>query len=53
MQLLAIGVKDRNLLTLDQYRRFSEQLTQTEIMRITAKSHLDRLRNEKVAPVVH
>src|SRR5207245_163211 len=45
------GLKDRNAVTLDQYRRYTEQLTDVEIRRIAAQARLDRLRNEKIAPV--
>ena len=44
------AVKERNVTTLDAYRRFSEKLTDVEILRIAAKSRLDQLRNEKVVP---
>ncbi len=45
------GVKDRNLFSLDQYRRFSEELTQVEIMRISTRARLDQLR--KLRAVSH
>lgn len=41
------ALKNRNLTTLDAYRRWTEQLTEVEIKRIAAKSKLDQLRNEK------
>ena len=37
-------------MTLDQYRRYTDQLTDVEIRRIAAQARLDRLRNEKIAP---
>jgi capsular exopolysaccharide synthesis family protein len=44
----ASGLKDRNAVTLDQYRRYTEQLTDVEIRRIVAQARLDRVRNEKI-----
>ena len=46
----ASGLKDRNAVTLDQYRRYTDQLTDVEIRRIAAHAQLDRLRNEKIEP---
>ena len=46
----ASGLKDRNAVTLDQYRRYTDQLTDVEIRRIAAQAQLDRLRNERIAP---
>jgi capsular exopolysaccharide synthesis family protein len=42
------GLKDRNAVTLDQYRRYTEQLTDVEIRRIAAQARLERLRNETI-----
>ena len=42
-------LKDRNAVTLDQYRRYTDQLTDVEIRRIAAQAQLDRLRNERMA----
>lgn len=44
------AVKAQNVTTLDAYRRWSEQLTNVEILRIAAKTRLDQLRDEKVIP---
>ena len=44
------GLKDRNALTLDQYRRYTDRLTDVEIRRIAAQARLDRLQNEKTFP---
>jgi capsular exopolysaccharide synthesis family protein len=44
------GLRDRNAVTLDQYRRFTEQLTDIEIRRIAAQARLDRRRNERTLP---
>ena len=44
------AVKDRNIATLEAYRRWSEELTNMEIRTIAATAKLDQLRNEKTAP---
>jgi len=44
------AVKERNVTTVEAYRRFSEKLTDVEILRIAAKTRLDQLRNERVVP---
>ena len=44
------NVKDRNVASVDVYRRWSEELTNVEIMRIATKAKLDQLRNEKTVP---
>ncbi|GAC1465112.1 MAG: hypothetical protein NVSMB9_04390 [Isosphaeraceae bacterium] len=44
------AAKDRNSVSVESYRQFSEQLTHIEIMRIAARSKLDQLRNEKGLP---
>ena len=45
------SVKDRNVATIEAYRRWSEELTSIEIRRYSEKSKLDQLRNEKSVPV--
>src|SRR5262249_44873094 len=44
------AVKDRNVASIDTYRRLSEELTNVEIMRIAAKAKLDQFRDEKTLP---
>jgi capsular exopolysaccharide synthesis family protein len=44
------GLKDRNALTLDQHRRYTDRLTDVEIRRMAAQVRLDRLQNERVSP---
>ena len=41
------GLKERQTATLDAYRRWSEELTNVEIRRISSKAKLDQLRQEK------
>jgi capsular exopolysaccharide synthesis family protein len=44
------AVKDRNSVTVETYRRLSEELTEVKIKRFTAQNELDQLRNEKTLP---
>ncbi|WP_406701326.1 polysaccharide biosynthesis tyrosine autokinase (plasmid) [Singulisphaera sp. Ch08] len=45
------GVKDRNLITGDDYRLLSDRLSQVEIERYATQAKLDQLRSEKQVPV--
>ena len=44
------SAKDRNSVSSESYRRFSEQLTNVEIQRIAAKAELDQLRASRSVP---
>lgn len=44
------GVKDRNLITSDDYRQWSDQLFQVEIARYATEAKLEQLRAEKLLP---
>lgn len=44
------AAQSRNVTSLDIYRRWNEELTRVQIMRITAKTRLDQLSKEKVLP---
>ena len=43
-------VKDRSVVTLDQYRRYTEELVASEIQLMTAQGKLEQLRSEKSLP---
>jgi capsular exopolysaccharide synthesis family protein len=44
------GVRDRNLATLDQYRRWSEELAHVEITAIATQAKVEQLRDSKAIP---
>jgi succinoglycan biosynthesis transport protein ExoP len=44
------GVKDRNLITSDDYRVWSDRLSQVEIERYATQAKIEQLRGEKLLP---